>query len=101
MTWGSRFSGALAATLLDSRPGDVVLDLGRGPGADLAAFAGAAGADGHVIGIDHDPAPLGKARAAAHRTAEGGIHALGLPDSSADRAYTDRVRSTSAIRRRS
>ena len=87
---------SLAAGELGIRPGDVVLDLGCGPGADLPAFAEAAGAAGRVIGLDRDPS---RVRAARARTAalpqvevrEGDAHACGLPDSSADRVHTDRV----------
>src|SRR5215469_10854037 len=52
----------LAATELAIRAGDVVLDLGCGPGADLAAFADAAGHDGRIIGLDSDPQALREAR---------------------------------------
>lgn len=87
---------SLAAAELGIRPGDVVVDLGCGPGADLPAFAAAAGASGRVIGIDRDPSLV---RAAADRTAAfpqvevrtGDVHACGLPGSSADRVHTDRV----------
>jgi len=87
---------SLAAAELGIRPGDVVLDLGCGPGADLPAFAEAAGRQGRVIGLDRDPSGV---RAAMDRTAalpqvevqEGDIHACGLSDSSADRVHTDRV----------
>lgn len=86
----------LAVTKLQIRGGDAVLDLGCGPGADLAAFAAAVGRDGRVIGLDSDPVALREAR---HRTAglpqvqvvEGDIHAIGLPDHSVDRVHTDRV----------
>lgn len=87
----------LAAAELAIRPGDVVLDLGCGPGADLAAFAAAAGRSGRVIGVDRDPAALRQAK--DHRKAflpkieviEGDIRALGLPAASVDRVHTDRV----------
>lgn len=76
--------------------GDVVLDLGCGPGADLTRFAAAVGRDGRVIGLDSDPVAL---RGASDLTSgllqvevvEADIHALGLPDASVDRVHTDRV----------
>jgi ubiquinone/menaquinone biosynthesis C-methylase UbiE len=76
--------------------GQTVLDLGCGPGTDLAALAEAVTATGRVIGVDHDRAMADIAR---ERNAEmpgvevrlGDIHDLPLPDHSADRARTDRV----------
>ncbi len=87
---------SLAVAELAIRPGDVVLDLGCGPGADLPALAEAAGPAGRVIGIDNDPDAVRQAR---ERTAdlpqvevhEGDAQALGLPAGSADKARTDRV----------
>ncbi|MYT28558.1 MULTISPECIES: methyltransferase domain-containing protein [unclassified Streptomyces] len=81
---------------LDVRAGQTVLDLGCGPGTDLATLAGAATTTGSVIGIDRDPAMVDAARA---RTADhpvvdvrlSDLHDLALPDRSADRARTDRV----------
>lgn len=86
----------LAVSELQIRGGDAVLDLGCGPGADLAAFAAAVGREGRVIGLDSDPAALREAR---DRTAglpqvhvvEGDIHAIGLPDRSVCGVHTDRV----------
>ena len=87
---------SLAVSELALRQGDVVVDLGCGPGADLPAFADAVGGSGQVIGVDNDPAAV---RQAMERTADlpqvdirhGDIHALDLPASSADRVHADRV----------
>ena len=92
---GKAYKG-LAVAELAVRPGDVVLDLGCGPGADLPALAEAAGGSGRVIGIDNDPDAVRQAR---DRTAglpqvevrEGDVQALGFPAASADKARTDRV----------
>lgn len=81
---------------LGLRPGHTVLDLGCGPGTDLGALAEAVTAAGEVIGVDHDQATVDTAE---HRTRDlstvtvrrGDIHDLPLPDSTADRARTDRV----------
>jgi ubiquinone/menaquinone biosynthesis C-methylase UbiE len=81
---------------LDIHPGQTVLDLGCGPGTDLASLAQAVAETGTVIGVDHDPATVDAAR---QRTADrhtvtvrlGDIHDLPLPDHAADRARTDRV----------
>jgi ubiquinone/menaquinone biosynthesis C-methylase UbiE len=81
---------------LDIRPGRTALDLGCGPGTDLAPLAHAVTATGTVIGVDHDRATVDTAR---ERTADqstvtvrlGDIHDLPLPDDTADRARTDRV----------
>jgi ubiquinone/menaquinone biosynthesis C-methylase UbiE len=81
---------------LDIRPGQTALDLGCGPGTDLASLAQAVTATGTVIGVDHDQARIDAAR---ERTADqhtvtvrlGDIHDLPLPAHTADRARTDRV----------
>ncbi|MCX4684284.1 methyltransferase domain-containing protein [Kitasatospora purpeofusca] len=81
---------------LDIHPGQTVLDLGCGPGTDLASLAEAVTGTGTVIGVDRDPAAVDAAR---ERTADrrtvtvrlGDIHDLPLPDHAADRARTDRV----------
>jgi ubiquinone/menaquinone biosynthesis C-methylase UbiE len=78
------------------RPGDVVVDLGCGPGADLPSFAAAVGSSGRVLGVDSDPDAVHQAR---RRTADlphvevhqADIHALGLTAASVDRVHTDRV----------
>jgi SAM-dependent methyltransferase len=57
---------AIAAQEMAIRPGDAVLDLGCGPGADLPAFAQAAASSGRVTGIDRDPDAV---RQATERTA--------------------------------
>jgi ubiquinone/menaquinone biosynthesis C-methylase UbiE len=87
---------SLAVTEMGIRPGDTVLDLGCGPGADLTAFAEATGREGRVIGIDSDPAAVAEATARAARlpqveVALGDGHALDIPDASVDRVHTDRV----------
>ena len=87
---------ALAVAELAVIPGDVVVDLGCGPGADLPALAEAVGGDGRVIGIDSDPDAVRQAwdRTAALPQVEvsvGDIQALGLPAAGADRAHTERV----------
>jgi len=86
----------LAVSELAILAGDVVVDLGCGPGTDLASFAAAAGRGGRVIGLDGDREALREAR---DRTAgmpqvelaECDVHAICLPDASVDRVHTDRV----------
>jgi ribosomal protein L11 methylase PrmA len=86
----------LAVSEMTIRPGDVVVDLGCGPGADLPAFADATGGGGRVIGVDSDPDAV---RQAQVRTAslpqvevrESDVQFLDIPASSADRVHTDRV----------
>jgi ubiquinone/menaquinone biosynthesis C-methylase UbiE len=80
---------------LDLRRGHTVLDLGCGPGADLATMADRVGEQGTVIGVDHDPAMV---EAAQHRVEQSNIEirlasgsALPLDDHSVDRARIDRV----------
>lgn len=85
----------LSHRLLEVRAGNAVLDLGCGSGADLAELGRGAGPTGHVIGIDHDPANLARARERdlppAIELLEADLHTLPLADASADRARTDRV----------
>jgi ubiquinone/menaquinone biosynthesis C-methylase UbiE len=81
---------------LDLQPGHVVIDVGCGPGTDLASLADAVGPEGTVIGVDADPDMVEEAR---RRSAEtpvidvrlGDAHDLHLPDKSVDRARVDRV----------
>jgi SAM-dependent methyltransferase len=49
------------------RPGDTVLDLGSGAGIDCFLAANAAGAEGHVIGVDMTDEMLERARTNAER----------------------------------
>ena len=92
---GKAYKG-IAVAEMAIRPGDVVLDLGCGPGADLPAFAGATGSGGRVTGIDRDPDAV---RQASERTEglpqvevrEGDIKALAVSAASADKLHTDRV----------
>jgi ubiquinone/menaquinone biosynthesis C-methylase UbiE len=84
------------ATALDLRPGLDVLDIGCGPGTDLAAMADAVTKTGTVIGVDRDPRMIDAARErlAGRSTVTvcaGDAHALPLPTGSVDRARTDRV----------
>ncbi|WP_020666791.1 methyltransferase domain-containing protein [Amycolatopsis nigrescens] len=86
----------LALSLLDVEPGQVVLDLGCGPGTDLPAFAEAVTERGRVIGLDHDAESLAKARQRTARLGQvellaGVLPAIDLPPESVDRAHTDRV----------
>jgi arsenite methyltransferase len=72
-------------------PGEVVLDLGCGAGADLLIAAQMTGASGHVIGVDMTPSMLERARASARQMGEGNvelheslIESLPLEDASVD-----------------
>ncbi len=49
------------------RPGDLVVDIGCGTGANFAAIQQAMGASGRLIGVDLTPAMLEKARSRVHR----------------------------------
>lgn len=76
--------------------GETVLELGCGPGADLAALAEAVGERGRVLGVDVDTHAV---EVAAERLAADGrvrvwggdIRSLDLGDASVDRVRTDRV----------
>jgi ubiquinone/menaquinone biosynthesis C-methylase UbiE len=87
---------SIAHQELDIRTGDVVLDLGCGPAADLSSFAAAVGPIGRVIGVDNDPHHVAHAAAATADLVQvevraGDIHRLEMPDDSVDRVHTDRV----------
>lgn len=87
---------ALVVDEMQVERGSTVVDLGCGPGADLAAFADAAGPQGRVIGIDHDADAIAEAaeRVAGIPGAEvsvGDVHHLSLAEHSVDRIHTDRV----------
>lgn len=86
----------LALRELDASAGQIVVDLGCGPGVDLVEFARATGAGGAVIGFDSDPDAVAAAVASLeeHPWADArlaDIHSLDLPDDSVDRAHADRV----------
>ncbi|HEV2635961.1 MAG TPA: methyltransferase domain-containing protein [Actinocrinis sp.] len=77
-------------------PGHCVLDLGCGPGTDLAALAAAVGPTGRVLGIDQDPQMVAEARArlagaSVVEICEGDAHHLPIAAGAVDRARTDRV----------
>jgi ubiquinone/menaquinone biosynthesis C-methylase UbiE len=81
---------------LDLRPGLRVVDVGCGPGTDLAAMADAVGERGSVIGVDNDPVMVERAseRCAGYPGIEvrlGDAHLLPVRDRAADRARADRV----------
>jgi ubiquinone/menaquinone biosynthesis C-methylase UbiE len=81
---------------LDLRAGQTVVDVGCGPGTDLAAMAGAVGQRGSVIGVDNDPVMVSRAldRSRGYAAIEvrlGDAHLLPVRDRAADRARADRV----------
>jgi ubiquinone/menaquinone biosynthesis C-methylase UbiE len=87
---------SLAVAELAISPGEIVLDLGCGPGADLPALAEAAGGNGRVIGIDNDPEMVRQARDRTEdlfqvEVREGDVQALAIAAASVDKARTDRV----------
>ncbi|GAA4902803.1 ubiquinone/menaquinone biosynthesis C-methylase UbiE [Stackebrandtia albiflava] len=76
---------------LDIRGGHTVLDLGCGPGTDLAAMA-VPGA--RVIGLDNDPVMTATATERTRPPVEvvrGDVHDLPFGDATIDRVRTDRV----------
>lgn len=86
--------GLLAALAVE--PGQRVLDVGCGPGTDLAALAAAAGPAGAVFGIDQDPRMVATARArmAGRPTVQvrqADARRLPFEDHGIDRARADRV----------
>ena len=85
---------ALAA--LDLRPGQVALDVGCGPGANLDDLSAGVTAAGRIIAVDLDPAMAREARSrmagqAGVQVMVGDGHALPLAGRSVDRVRLDRV----------
>jgi len=77
-------------------PGHHVLDVGCGPGTDLAALAAATGPTGAVFGIDQDPQMVATARTRLAdeptvQVHQADAHRLPFENHSMDRARTDRV----------
>jgi arsenite methyltransferase len=77
--------------LLDLQPGEVVLDLGSGPGLDALLAARRVGSEGKVIGVDMTDAMIRRARAAAEGAGfeqvefrQGRLEALPVADASVD-----------------
>jgi ubiquinone/menaquinone biosynthesis C-methylase UbiE len=92
---GSHYKRRLVAAL-DLRPGQAVVDLGCGPGTDIAALADAVGVEGSVVGVDREVRMLDEARRRLATRPNvglrlGDIHDVPLPDGSVDRARVDRV----------
>lgn len=87
---------ALVLRQLDLHPGHVVLDVGCGPGTDLATMHAAVGDEGMVVGIDMDHRML---RTARDRTADlpgtavtaADAHSLPINAGAIDRIRTDRA----------
>jgi ubiquinone/menaquinone biosynthesis C-methylase UbiE len=92
---GQRYKARLLAAM-DLAPGQTVLDLGCGPGTDLAGLAEAVGPTGRVVGMDVDRDMVAEAarRHAGRSTVDvrvGDGQALPLPDATVDRVRVDRV----------
>ncbi|MBR7839224.1 methyltransferase domain-containing protein [Actinospica durhamensis] len=84
----------LAALAIE--PGHHVLDVGCGPGTDLAALAAAAGPTGTAFGVDQDPDMVATARARMAdrpnvQVCRADAHRLPFASNTIDRARTDRV----------
>jgi SAM-dependent methyltransferase len=84
----------LCLELLQAGVGQRVVDLGCGPGVDLARLADAVGASGEAVGVDLDADALRQAqlKAPSARLIRSDVaHVHQLPDGSVDRIKTDRV----------
>lgn len=86
----------LALQHLALTPGDTVVDLGCGPGADLRRYAEAVGPTGQVIGIDYDNSAVTDARMRTTDLSQvqvltADIKALDLASGSVDAVHADRV----------
>ncbi len=79
-----------ALDLADPRPGEVLVDLGCGRGADVIRAAGRVGASGEAVGVDANEAMLEKARSSVPpflgnaRFVRSDLEALDLPGGMAD-----------------
>ena len=63
--WESNAAGGYPFSLGDISPGDTVVDIGTGAGADVCVAAHLVGPTGKVIGVDITPAMVEKTRANA------------------------------------
>jgi ubiquinone/menaquinone biosynthesis C-methylase UbiE len=82
--------------LLELRPGETVIDLGCGPGTDLAMLGEAVTPSGRAIGVDSNPEMVERAaeRSAALSWVEvqrADMHDLPLRDGAVDRVRVDRA----------
>jgi arsenite methyltransferase len=91
VVWESAAAVGNPFSLGQIHPGETVVDLGCGAGADLCIAALLAGPAGHVIGFDFTPAMVQKACANAERTGfanvtvyEADMAKVPLPDACAD-----------------
>jgi ubiquinone/menaquinone biosynthesis C-methylase UbiE len=87
---------SIALGNLEIEPGHTVIDLGCGPGTDLADFAAAVGPTGVVLGFDNDEHAVRDATrslppSASVAVRHADIHDLDLADATVDRAHADRV----------
>ena len=96
MGWESAAAVGNVFALGPLRPGEIVVDLGCGAGADLCIAALIVGDKGRVIGVDVTPAMIAKARNVAKTVGltnvafhEADMEALPLPDSFADIAISN------------
>ncbi|WP_412537817.1 methyltransferase domain-containing protein [Longispora sp. K20-0274] len=89
---GREYKGRVAAAL-GLVPGMAVLDVGCGPGADLAGLVAEVGPTGAVLAVDADPAMVAVARRRfpGADVRLGDAHALPVADATIDRTLTDRV----------
>lgn len=63
-----------AVAALDLAPGDVVVDMGTGTGANLPLLREAVGAEGRVVGVDASPRMLSRARDRARTAGWENVH---------------------------
>ncbi|HEY3174124.1 MAG TPA: methyltransferase domain-containing protein [Candidatus Polarisedimenticolia bacterium] len=84
--------------LMEIHPGETVLDVGSGPGADALAAARLVGPEGRVIGVDMTDAMLRRARENAAAAGAGNVEfrqgdadALPVEDGSVDRVISNCV----------
>jgi len=70
-SWRDRAAAALALS-----PGDTVVEMGCGTGANFSYLRERVGPDGRVVGVDVVPAMLGQARRRIDRARWGNVHAV-------------------------
>jgi len=104
---GASLGCGVPTEVADLRPGETVLDLGSGAGADVLISAARVGPSGEAIGLDMTPEMLALARrnaasagAANARFLEGHIEDIPLPDATVDVVISNCVINLSADKRR-